>query len=94
MLLFVIEDKNKAKFYSNNKRPDMVFMSEKVQVSPPPPPKASTKPGVKSINLTMGLENTNLVDILRKNPHQKILEWLGNKNLGKYQNPLPDFFQK
>ena len=59
----------------------MVFNGEKIGVSPPP--KASTKPGVKSINLTMGLENTNIVDVLRKNPHQKILEWLGNKNLGK-----------
>ena len=55
--------------------------SEKVSVSPQP--KLSTVSGVKSINLTMGLENTNIADVLRRNSHSKILEWLQNKNLGK-----------
>ena len=59
---------------------NMVMKKDKVGVSTPP--KTSSKLGVKSVNLTMGLENTNLVDILRKNPHNKILEWLENKNLG------------
>ena len=56
--------------------------SEKVGVSPQP--KLSTVSGVKSINLTVGLENTNVADVLRRNSHSKILEWLQNKNLGKY----------
>ena len=55
--------------------------SEKVGVSPQP--KLSTVSGVKSINLTVGLENTNVADVLRRNSHLKILEWLQNKNLGK-----------
>ena len=56
--------------------------SEKVGASPQP--KLSTVSGVKSINLTVGLENTNVADVLRRNSHSKILEWLQNKNLGKY----------
>ena len=56
--------------------------SEKVGMSHQP--KLSTVSGVKSINLTVGLENTNIADVLRRNSHSKILEWLQNKNLGKY----------
>ena len=60
---------------------DMVVASGKARVSPPT--KASTKAGVKSVKLTMGLENTNISDVLKQNSHSKILEWLQNKNLGR-----------
>ena len=66
--------------YASPKKRDMGVKSDKVRQTPP---KTMTKQGVKSVNLTMGLENSNIIDILRKNPHHKILEWLENKNLGK-----------
>ena len=65
---------------ANPKRRDMVFKSDKVRTAPP---KILTAPGVKSVNLTMGLEKSDILEVLRKNPHHKILEWLENKNLGK-----------
>ena len=60
----------------------MGIKSEKKKISPPP--KTATKPGIRSVSLTMGLENTNIADVLRNNSHPKILEWLNNKNLGKF----------
>ena len=59
----------------------MGIKGEKKKISPPP--KTATKPGIRSVSLTMGLENTNVADVLRNNPHPKIIEWLHNKNLGK-----------
>ena len=59
----------------------MGIKKEKKKISPPP--KTAAKPGIRSVSLTMGLENTNIKDILRNNPHPKILEWLQNKNLGR-----------
>ena len=62
----------------------MGIKGEKKKISPPP--KTATKPGIRSVSLTMGLENTNVADVLRNNPHPKIIEWLQNKNLGKINN--------
>ena len=59
----------------------MGIKGEKKKISPPP--KTATKPGNRSVSLTMGLENINVADVLRNNPHPKIIEWLNNKNLGK-----------
>ena len=66
--------------YAHTKRRSMGGKSDKIL---PASAKIVAKPGTKSTKLTMELEDSDIRDYLRQNPHHKILEWLENKNLGK-----------
>ena len=64
---------------------DMGTKSDKIR---PSPTVTSTKRGVKSVNLNMGEHDSNIGEFLRSRPHDKIIEWLENRNLGKASNTI------